>query len=141
SIVRGAVETATPLIEAARHQLAIALPAEPVTLDGDPARLTQALANVLNNAAKYTKQGGQIWLSARCEGPDAVLSVRDNGIGISEDMLGRVFDMFTQADLKQGRDQGGLGIGLALAQNLIRLHGGRIEVRSEGLGRGSEFII
>ena len=141
TIVRGAVETSTPLIEAGRHQLAISLPSEPVTLDGDPVRLAQVIANLLNNAAKYTEQGGQIWLTARRQGTDVVVSVRDTGIGISADMLPRVFEMFTQVDQSEARAQGGLGIGLTLVENLVRMHGGSVEARSEGPARGSEFIV
>lgn len=141
TMVRGAVEISTPLIETGRHQLAITLPPEPVTLDGDSVRLTQVIANLLNNAAKYNKQAGKIWLTAQREGSDVVLSVRDTGIGISADMLPRVFEMFTQADQSEARAQGGLGIGLALVENLVRMHGGSVEARSEGPARGSEFIV
>jgi two-component system, chemotaxis family, CheB/CheR fusion protein len=141
TMVRGAVEISTPFIEASRHQLAITLPSEPVTLDGDPVRLTQVIANLLNNAAKYNKQPGKIWLTAQRQGTDVVLSVRDTGIGISADMLPRVFEMFTQVDQSEARGQGGLGIGLALVENLVRMHGGSVEARSEGPARGSEFVV
>jgi signal transduction histidine kinase/ActR/RegA family two-component response regulator len=137
AIVRTAVETSTPLIESGRHLLSITLPPEPMMLDGDAVRLTQALANLLNNAAKYTKAAGQIWLTARRDGASVVLSVRDRGNGISAEMLPRVFEMFMQAE----RGQGGLGIGLALVRNIVQMHDGSVEAHSEGLGRGSEFII
>jgi two-component system CheB/CheR fusion protein len=141
AIIRGAVETSRPLIEAANHQLAVALPPEPLTLDGDLVRLTQVVANLLNNAAKYTDPGGQIWLSVRRDRDCVVLSVRDTGTGIPQDMLPRVFELFTQIDRHAGRSQGGLGIGLTLVKSLVELHGGSVHVRSEGPDRGSEFII
>ena len=112
AVLRSAIETSRPLIEAARHQLAITLPGEPLILNADPVRLSQVIANLLNNAAKYTEEGGQIWLSARREGEMATVSVRDAGVGIPAEMLPRVFDMFAQVDRTLKRSQGGLGIGL-----------------------------
>jgi PAS domain S-box-containing protein len=141
AIVRNAVETSQPLIEAAGHQLAVSLPSEPMTVDGDPIRLTQIVANLLNNAAKYTDPGGQIWLTVRREQDSMALSVRDTGMGISAEMLPRVFGLFTQIDRTANRGQGGLGIGLALVKSLVEMHGGQVTARSEGLGRGSEFVI
>lgn len=141
SVIGSAVETSQPLIEAAGHRLAISLASEPMTLDADPVRLAQVIANLLNNAAKYTEEGGQIWLAAKREGNEVVVSVKDTGLGISPDMLPRVFDMFSQWDRTRYRAQGGLGIGLTLAKNLVQMHGGRIEARSDGLGQGSEFIV
>ena len=140
-VVRAAVETSRPLIEAARHQLHIEIPSEPLVLDADPVRLAQVLANLLNNAAKYTNEGGQVWLTARREGPRAVVSVRDSGMGIPAEMLPKVFDLFTQVDRTYGHAQGGLGIGLTLVRNLIEMHGGSVEARSDGPRRGSEFIV
>jgi CheY-like chemotaxis protein len=140
-IIRSALETSRPLIDACGHQLAITVSPEPMTLDADPIRLAQVVANLLNNAAKYTEQRGQIWLTARRDGNEALISVRDNGVGISSEMLPRVFDMFAQVDRTLSRAQGGLGIGLSLAQSLVHLHGGRIEARSQGSGQGSEFLI
>jgi signal transduction histidine kinase len=140
-VLRSAVETSRPLMEAARHQLAITVPPEPLTVDADPVRLSQVIANLLNNAAKYTEEGGQIWLTARREGGEAAVSVRDTGLGIPADMLHRVFDMFAQVDRTLKRSQGGLGIGLTLARTLVEMHGGRVEARSEGPGKGSEFTI
>jgi CheY-like chemotaxis protein len=140
AIVNSAVETSKPLIERAGHRLTLYLPAQPVMLDADPVRLAQVFANVLNNAAKYTPSTpatGHIWLSAWQEGQEAVVSVRDTGLGIEPQMLPRVFDMFTQAV----PGQGGLGIGLSLTRSLVQLHGGSVEARSEGLGKGSEFIV
>jgi signal transduction histidine kinase len=141
AILRGAVETSQPLIESARHQLAISLPAEPVILEADSVRLSQVISNLLNNAAKYTEEGGQIWLTARREDGEIAISVRDTGVGIPAEMLPRIFDMFSQVDQSLKRSQGGLGIGLTLARTLVDMHGGRIEARSDGPGRGSEFIL
>jgi signal transduction histidine kinase/ActR/RegA family two-component response regulator len=140
-IIRSAVETSKPLIEAAGHQLAISLPAEPVTLEADPVRLTQVIANLLNNAAKFTKEGGQIWLDVRRKRSNAVVSVRDNGLGIPPDMLPKVFDLFTQLDRTYNRAQGGLGIGLTLVRSLVDMHGGSVEAKSDGPGQGSEFVV
>jgi signal transduction histidine kinase len=140
AILRSAVETSRPLIEAARHQLAITVPTEPLTLEADSVRLSQVIANLLNNAAKYTEEGGQIWLTARREGNEVSVSIRDTGLGIPGEMLPRIFDMFAQVDRTLKRSQGGLGIGLHLARTLIEMHGGRIEARSGGPGQGSEFL-
>jgi signal transduction histidine kinase len=141
AILRSAVETSRPLIEAARHELAISLPAEPVMLDADPVRLSQVVANLLNNAAKYTEEGGQIRLTARREGEEVAVSVKDTGLGIPANMLPRIFDMFAQVDRTLNRSQGGLGIGLTLARTLVEMHGGRIEAHSEGVRQGSEFTL
>jgi signal transduction histidine kinase len=141
AVLRNAVETSRPLVEAARHQLAISIAPEQLTLEVDPVRLAQVIANLLNNAAKYTAEGGQIWLTALRDGDEAVVSVRDNGLGIPPDMLPRVFDMFAQVDHTLKRSQGGLGIGLTLARTLVEMHGGRIEAHSGGPGQGSEFTV
>lgn len=141
AVLRSAVETARPLLERGRHQLAISLPPEPLLLEADGVRLAQVLANLLNNAAKYTEEGGQIWLNARPEADQVVLTVRDTGVGIPAEMLPRVFEMFTQVDRTLGRAQGGLGIGLTLVKRLVEMHGGTVEARSEGLGRGCEFLV
>jgi PAS domain S-box-containing protein len=141
AIVRSAVEANKPLIESAGHELAVDLPAEPLMLDADAVRLTQVFANLLNNAAKYTAAGGRIRLAARCIGDHVSVTVRDSGIGIASDMLPRVFNMFAQADHSAVRGQGGLGIGLTLVRNLVEMHGGSIEARSEGPGMGSEFMV
>jgi CheY-like chemotaxis protein/anti-sigma regulatory factor (Ser/Thr protein kinase) len=141
AIVRSAVETSRPLIEAARHQLALSIPPEPLTLEGDHVRLAQVFANLLNNAAKYTEPGGQIWLSVRRAGDQVVISVRDTGVGIAPHMLSHVFEMFTQIDRDAGRAQGGLGIGLTLVKNLVELHGGTVQAFSDGAGCGSEFVV
>ncbi len=140
-VIRSALETSKPLIDAGRHQIATTLPIEPLTVEADPVRLSQVIANLLNNAAKYTEPGGQIWLTVTRDGGEAVVSVRDTGIGISPALLPQIFQMFIQADRDHKRSQGGLGIGLALAKHLIELHGGRIEANSAGEGLGSEFMI
>jgi signal transduction histidine kinase/DNA-binding response OmpR family regulator len=141
TIIAGAVETSRPLIEAGKHQLGVHLPDEPLCVRADQARLAQVLANLLNNAAKYTPEGGSIWLSATREENEAVFRVRDTGLGIPPEMLGRVFDLFTQVDRALDRSQGGLGIGLTLVRRLVELHDGTVEAASEGPGRGSEFIV
>ena len=141
AVIRSAIETSRPMIDAARHQLAIVLPAEPLTLQADPVRLAQVVANLLNNAAKYTPERGQVWLSASADASEAVIEVRDNGIGIPADVLPHVFEKFTQWNGAQGRPQGGLGIGLALARSLVEMHGGRIEAHSDGLGRGTRVTV
>ncbi|HEV3009923.1 MAG TPA: PAS domain-containing sensor histidine kinase [Burkholderiales bacterium] len=141
AVVLSALETSRPVLEAARHKLDLILPAEPVMLHADFVRVAQVIANLLNNAAKYTDPEGQIALSVRREGGEAVVSVRDSGVGIAPGLLPQVFDMFAQADGTRHRAQGGLGIGLALARTLVELHGGRIEARSDGPGKGAEFIV
>ena len=140
-VIRQAIETSQPFIEAERHQLIESLEAEPLILNGDPVRLTQIFANLLNNSAKYTPPGGRIEISTRREGGDAVVSVRDNGMGIKPDVLPRVFDLFTQSDRAQREAQGGIGVGLALARGLVDLHDGQICVHSEGEGHGCEFVV
>ena len=138
-VVASAVETSRPAIDAARHRLEIRLPPAPLQIEGDFVRLSQVVANLLNNAAKYTDPGGRIALSVQREGAEAEIRVQDNGVGLAPELLPRVFDMFAQAD--RARAAGGLGIGLALAKMLVELHGGRIEARSDGPGRGSEFAV
>jgi signal transduction histidine kinase len=140
-VVTAAVEISQPLIEKSQHRLAIELPDEPLGLNGDRARLTQVLANLLNNAAKYTPPGGQIKLTLERDGDHAVFRVRDSGIGIPPQMLDKVFDMFIQVENSLDRSQGGLGIGLTLVRELVAMHHGTIRVTSEGHGHGSEFII
>jgi PAS domain S-box-containing protein len=141
SVVRSAVEGSRPLIEASGHQLTIILPPEPVHLDADPTRLAQVFGNLLTNAGKYTDRGGHIWLRAERHGGEVVVSVRDTGIGIAAEHLPRVFEMFAQAAPALERSQGGLGIGLSLVKGLVEMHGGRVEAHSEGLGKGSEFVV
>jgi PAS domain S-box-containing protein len=141
AVVEAATETSRPLIEAGRHKLAVQLPADPIWLQADPVRLAQVFANLLNNAAKYTEEGGQIWLTAELRGNEITVSVKDSGIGIAAEMLPHVFEIFSQAEPALVRAQGGLGIGLSLVKRMVELHNGNIEVRSDGLGRGSEFLV
>jgi PAS domain S-box-containing protein len=141
AIVRNAVETSRPLIHAGRHELIVSLPAEPVFVEADPTRLSQVFSNLLNNSAKYTDAGGRIEIEARVEGSQAVVAVRDNGVGISCEALAYVFDMFRQADRSLEKAQGGLGIGLTLVRRLVEMHGGTIKAHSEGVGKGSEFTV
>lgn len=141
TVVAAAVETSRPLIDSKRHHLTVTLPPEPVRSHGDPTRLAQVIANLLNNAAKYTEEGGRIWLTVEREQGEILVRVRDTGVGVPQEMLGHIFDLFAQVDRSLDRSQGGLGIGLTLARRLIELHGGRVEVRSAGPGTGSEFIV
>ena len=141
SVVGVAVQTARSYVDKAKHRLAITLPARPVILNVDPIRLAQVLGNLLWNAAKYTPPGGQIWLAAQVVNDGVKLSVRDTGIGINADVLPRIFDMFMRVDTSKAHAIGGLGVGLALARKLIDMHDGRIEVVSEGEGKGSEFVV
>lgn len=141
ALIEAAVESAQPVIDSRRHTLALDLPDGPVTFGADGLRLAQVISNLLTNAAKYTDPGGQIGLEVRKQGRDLVFSVRDNGVGISPDMLPRMFLMFSQEKSTLERSQGGLGIGLALVRGLVELHGGTVEARSAGVGQGSEFIV
>jgi len=141
SLVAGAVEGLRPLFEERGHQVSTSLPQSPVVLDVDPLRMEQVLANLLANAAKYTAPGGAISLTVEREGNEAVVRVRDNGIGIPPEMVERVFDLFAQADRLPDRVQQGLGIGLTLARRLVELHDGRVVARSAGRGQGSEFEV
>jgi len=140
-VARRAVETAAPLIESKRHRLEVELPPQPVTVDGDLSRLTQLATNLLNNAARYTADGGRIVVAVAAQDGQAILRVRDNGRGIEPDLLERIFDMFVQGRAPLNRIVGGLGIGLALARKIAELHGGSLEGRSEGSGKGSEFTL
>ena len=136
-----AAESARFLIESREHTLELELPDDPLTLVADPARLEQILVNLLNNAAKYSEKRGRIALRAGVEGDQIVVEVSDDGLGISPEMLPRIFEMFTQVDSTHDRAEGGLGIGLTLVSRLVELHGGGIEARSEGLGKGSTFTL
>ena len=141
TVLDAAMETSRPAIESAGHELRLSTPPGALALRGDPVRLAQVFANLLNNAAKYTDRGGRIDLTVERAGGELVVSVRDTGMGIRPEMLRRVFEMFTQADGARDRAPGGLGIGLTLVRRLVELHGGRVEARSEGPGHGSEFIV
>lgn len=140
-VVATALESSEPIVEQHGHELTVTLPGEPAYVDADKTRLAQALCNLLNNAAKYTEKGGHIWLTVERRGSEAVLSVKDTGVGIPSPMLPQVFDLFTQVDRSLEKSQSGLGIGLTIVKRLIEMHGGSIEVKSEGSGMGSEFII
>lgn len=141
AVIDAAVETSRPAIEQAGHDLAVVIPDEPIFMDGDATRLAQVVSNLLNNSAKYTHKGGHVRLAVKCEDGTAVVSVADDGIGIPPAMLGRVFEMFIQVDRTLEKTTGGLGIGLSLVKGLVEKHGGTIEARSEGEGKGSEFIV
>jgi signal transduction histidine kinase/ActR/RegA family two-component response regulator len=141
SVVRAALDTSGPGLEAAGHAVEIDLPETPLPVVGDAVRLTQVFANLLANAAKYTHNGGRIRVTARREGNRAIVSVRDNGIGIAAPHLGSVFDMFMQVDRSNRSSQGGLGIGLTLVRSLVEMHGGKVRALSEGVGKGSEFVV
>lgn len=141
SVVNTAVETCRPLLSAKRQDLCVTLPEEEVVVEADPIRMAQVVLNLLNNAAKYTDEGGSIRLTLEQRGAEAVVIVKDTGIGISPQMLPHIFEMFTQVDHTLERSQGGLGIGLALVKRLVELHGGSIEAHSDGLGRGCEFVL
>jgi CheY-like chemotaxis protein len=141
TVVRNAVETASPLVQAAGHELVVDLPAGAVWLDGDEVRLVQILANLLDNAVKYTESGGRIAIRAQVEGAMVAVSVSDNGIGIAADALPRMFEMFSRGDRDSARTQGGLGIGLALSRRLAEMHQGSLDACSGGIGQGSEFTV
>ena len=140
-IIQQAIETCRTFLDNQKHDLVVKLPTEPVYLQGDPVRLTQVFGNILNNACKYTEPGGRIELEARRQGSDAVVTVTDSGLGISPDMLKKVFELFTQVDASIERAQGGLGIGLSLVKRLVDLHGGTVTASSRGLGHGSSFVV
>lgn len=141
AVVDNAIEIARPLIDRMRHALTVKLPDEKLVVDADLTRLGQVLANLLNNSAKYTDPGGRIWLTVERQGSDVVLSVRDTGIGIAAEQLPSLFTMFNQGSRALEQTQGGLGIGLTLVKRLVEMHGGSCEARSEGVGKGSEFIV
>jgi signal transduction histidine kinase len=140
-VVHHAVETSRPLIDDTGHDLLINLSPDVIFVDADVTRLAQVISNLLNNAAKYTERGGRITLTVDRQRNDAVVSVRDTGVGIPSHMLPRVFDIFTQVDRSLERSQGGLGIGLSLVKGLVEMHGGAVEARSDGHGMGSEFVV
>ncbi len=140
-IVRSAMETSMPWMEQASHEFIASMTEEPLWINADMVRLAQVFANLLNNAAKYTERGGRIELTSKRENQHAIVSIKDNGLGIPRGMLPLIFEMFTQVDRSLEKSQGGLGIGLTLVKRLLELHGGTIDARSDGPGRGSEFIV
>jgi PAS domain S-box-containing protein len=141
TVVAHAVETSRALLEARKHEVTVSLPPEPLWLEADLTRLAQVFANLLNNAAKYTEEGGHICLTAERRGDDVVLRVNDTGTGMTQEMLTLAFDLFAQADRSLDRSQGGLGIGLTLVRSLVHLHGGAVQAFSDGPGKGSEFVV
>jgi CheY-like chemotaxis protein/nitrogen-specific signal transduction histidine kinase len=141
-VLAGTAESSRPVVEAARHSLHVDVDGTAgLYVDGDAMRLSQVFANLLNNAAKYTEPGGHIAFAAWREGPEAVVQVQDNGMGLASDMLEEVFQPFVQVDRSASRAQGGLGIGLSIVRSLVELHGGRVRALSDGLGRGSRFEV
>jgi PAS domain S-box-containing protein len=140
-IIEAAAETCRPAIDSAGHELHVSLPTAPLQVQADPVRLAQVFGNLLTNAAKYTERGGRIDVQAKQEGSEAVVIVRDTGIGIAPEMRGRLFQLFSQDASSAQRSQGGLGIGLSLVKGLVELHGGRVEAKSDGPQRGSEFVV
>ncbi len=140
-VVADAIESSRPLLDALRHRVRLDLPEIPLEIDADNVRLTQVFSNLLHNAAKYTDPGGSISVTVERSGDEAVVRVRDDGVGIEPSMLGQVFDLFAQAPVALARAQGGLGIGLTLVRALVELHGGRVGVASGGIGRGTTFTV
>lgn len=141
-VIRGAVELSRPLMDAGKHTLTLHIPDAPLAVEGDSVRLTQVFSNLLNNAAKYTPEGGRVDVFVeRDDGGHAVVRVKDSGAGIPASMLGAIFDMFVQVSGTARAAQGGLGIGLTLVKSLVELHGGTVDAKSEGVDRGSEFIV
>jgi signal transduction histidine kinase len=141
AVVADAIETVGPFLTARGHHLTISLPPQAVTLIADSSRLNQILANLLTNAVEYTEPGGEIHLAAEETAGAVVLRVRDNGMGITPDLLPRIFDLFQQGDRRGDKGRGGLGIGLALVRQLVEMHGGSVSASSAGLGQGSEFVV
>lgn len=140
-VVGEAVDSTRSLVEDHGHRLFVSSPAGAVRVNGDPSRLAQILVNLVSNAAKYMERGGRIELIVERQGGEVVLRVRDGGIGISPDMLLRIFDLFVRGECTLESAHGGLGIGLAVVRDLVALHDGRVEARSEGIGKGAEFVV
>jgi signal transduction histidine kinase len=141
AVLQAAVETSRPLIKERGQEFVVTQPPEPIVLHADPIRLAQVISNLLNNAAKYTERGGHIWLTAERQGREAIMTVRDTGIGIPAEMLPRIFEMFMQGERSRDGAQGGLGVGLTLVKRIVELHGGTITAHSAGPGLGSAFIV
>src|SRR5688572_13816826 len=141
-VAEKAVEMAGPLIDDRRHELIVSLSRRPLLVEGDSTRLTQVLCNLLNNAAKFTDPGGRIWLSVERAGSEAVIEVRDNGLGMNPESIPEMFELFTQANRSfERRQQCGLGLGLPIVRRIVQMHGGRVDATSPGPGRGSDFVI
>jgi signal transduction histidine kinase len=141
AVVGRAVEAIRPVMEAQGHDFVVSIPEEPLWLDADPARLEQVLLNLLNNAAKYTPPGGHVRLGVSRDVREAVIAIRDDGVGIAAEALPNIFDMFAQADRSLDRCQGGLGVGLTLVKTLVEMHGGTVRAESEGVDRGSTLFV
>jgi CheY-like chemotaxis protein len=140
-LIEAAVEAAQPAMDAKRHTLRVEIPAKPILVNADPVRLAQVMSNLLTNAAKYTPTGGIITVGGYLEAQDLIVFVRDNGVGLAQEMIPEIFEMFTQIKSQNEASEGGLGIGLALSKGLVQLHGGQIAAHSAGLGTGSEFVM
>jgi CheY-like chemotaxis protein len=141
SLIERSLETARPLIEERHHKFTLSLPVMEITIEADPMRLEQVFVNIFSNAAKYTEPGGRVDIAAEVANGDIVVRVRDSGVGIRREMLGRIFDLFAQEGKMEDRRQEGLGIGLTLVRQFVELHGGRVEAHSEGLGKGTEIVV
>jgi signal transduction histidine kinase len=141
TLVNMAMEAVSPLIDKTGRQLSVEQPEEPLMLEADPTRLTQVLVNLLNNAVKFTPATGHIWLTTERDDAEALIHVRDDGVGIAAGECSHIFEMFAQVTHASQQTRGGLGIGLSLVKTIVELHGGSVEVLSAGLGLGSEFIV
>jgi PAS domain S-box-containing protein len=140
-VIGAAVESLRPFVRERRHTLDVLFPSAPILVEADRERLEQVFVNLIQNAAKYTPEGGRIWIKGSTEGPEAVVRVQDSGIGIPHEMLPRIFELFTQVESSRPQSQGGMGIGLSLVKSLITLHDGSVQVHSDGEGKGSEFTV
>jgi PAS domain S-box-containing protein len=140
-VVLAAVETCRPAIDERTHEIELVMSEDPIFVEGDFDRLQQVFVNLIQNAAKFTEYGGKIWVKVSVEGTEAVAKVEDNGIGISPEMMPLIFELFTQAEYDVGKKRQGLGIGLSVVKDLVELHGGSVLVRSDGIGKGSEFTV
>jgi CheY-like chemotaxis protein len=141
TVMDTALELSGPLIEESRHELLVSTPEETLLLDADPVRMAQIISNLLTNAAKYTPGGGRVELSAERDGSEVIIRVQDNGVGITSEALTKVFELFNQVGKTMDRSRGGMGIGLALVKHLVEMHNGHVTAESEGLGKGSTFIV
>ena len=140
-VIERAVESTRSVVRERRHTLDVLFPAARIMVEADRSRLEQVFVNLIHNAAKYTPEGGNIWIKGSTEGPEAVLHVQDNGMGVPHEMLPRIFELFTQVESSRMHSQGGMGIGLSLVKTLVTLHGGSVQVHSDGEGKGSEFTV
>ena len=140
-LLQQALESSDPLLRERQHRVDVLLPPAPIVIEADPDRICQVFVNLINNAAKYTPAGGRIWVKGTIEADEAVVHIEDTGIGIPHDMLPRIFELFTQVETSRAQSKGGLGIGLSLVKNLVTLHGGSVQVRSDGPGKGSVFSV